>query len=262
MNARDVAGWLAAVSMFGVAACGAAKAPVAGIDYGAEDAEPSKADSATRPASLDPIALDVVTRSTLDAQHRFRGFVFEGREGQRVNLYADGLGGIDTVLSLYKVSRRSGKAYGPPVVTNDDTEKASWVLLSNGAPNDLSSSAVRVRLPETRRYAIIVTTYRQRESGDVEVRLEASSTRCDAAAAARRFVFPNGVPEEGAVALELQSEAAATSYADPQGRTVRWLVREGETNAVQKWISGYNDLWAQRFEVSRSSCVVKVTAEH
>jgi hypothetical protein len=58
------------------------------------------------------------------------------------------------------------------------------------------------------------------------------------------------------------SEADGAAYRDPQGRTVRWLAKTAETATKVSYTGGVNDLWAQRFDVSKTTCAVTVTAEH
>ena len=255
------AGWIVAASLGLAAGCGG-KEPEAALDYGAEDAIESKADSVTRPATLVSIVLDRVARASLSATERYRGFVFTGRAGQRFDLFADGLGGLDTVLYIYKVSARTGRAYGGALVSNDDTSKATWTLLSNARPNPDSSSVSRFALPADGAYALVVTSYRQRGVGDVEVRVRPSSSRCDASGTARRFSFPSGITEEGEVGLEVGSVMEGERYADAQGRHVKWIAKDGEDAKVQRWVWGVNDLWAVRFTVDRATCATTVTGEH
>jgi hypothetical protein len=58
------------------------------------------------------------------------------------------------------------------------------------------------------------------------------------------------------------SEAEATSYQDPDGKQVWWLVAERDTVRTKSFVAGRNDLWAERFDIDRLSGVVTVTAEH
>lgn len=58
------------------------------------------------------------------------------------------------------------------------------------------------------------------------------------------------------------SEADGEAYRDPQGRTVVWLAKTSETATKVSYTGGVNDLWAQRFDVSKTTCGVTVTAEH
>lgn len=58
------------------------------------------------------------------------------------------------------------------------------------------------------------------------------------------------------------SEADGERYRDPKGRSVRWLAKTSETATKVSFTGGTNDLWAQRFDVSKSSCGITVTGEH
>lgn len=58
------------------------------------------------------------------------------------------------------------------------------------------------------------------------------------------------------------SEADGESYQDPQGRSVRWIAKTGETATEVRYTGGINDLWAQRFVVSKTTCGLTITGEH
>lgn len=58
------------------------------------------------------------------------------------------------------------------------------------------------------------------------------------------------------------NEHDAERYADPDGRHVAWLVPLGDDGLVKRFVSGRNDLWAQRFEIDRITGAITVTAEH
>lgn len=90
-------------------------------------------------------------------------------------------------------------------------------------------------------------------------RLWTPKPACDPDLAARNYALTGG---EGITAVELLTVAAAESYVDPAGASVHWLVRTAETSKTATFTSGINDLWAQRFDVSKSTCAITVTAEH
>lgn len=56
--------------------------------------------------------------------------------------------------------------------------------------------------------------------------------------------------------------AEAERHADPNGQHVAWLVAVEETASGKVFVSGRNDLWAQRFEVNKLTGAVTVLAEH
>jgi hypothetical protein len=120
------------------------------------------------------VAFGDVVRTTFTSTRRWRAYKFAGRTGQKVDLYLDGLRGLDTVLYLYKVSRVTGRPFGQPLAGNDDTENPGWTVRSNTRPNPLSSNVLAFTLPEDRNYALVATTYRQLYSGEAEVVVKAS----------------------------------------------------------------------------------------
>lgn len=58
------------------------------------------------------------------------------------------------------------------------------------------------------------------------------------------------------------SEAEAMRYHDPDDRSVVWLVRVDEGLLKNTYVSGRNDLWAQKFEIDKLSGELTVTGEH
>lgn len=58
------------------------------------------------------------------------------------------------------------------------------------------------------------------------------------------------------------SEAEAMRYHDPDDRSVVWLVRVDEGLLKNTYVSGRNDLWAQKFEIDKLSGALTVTGEH
>lgn len=65
-----------------------------------------------------------------------------------------------------------------------------------------------------------------------------------------------------AVFKVFRAEAEAMAYQDPDGREVSWLVRLEDGLLKSRYVSGRNDLWAERFEIDRLSGQVTVTGEH
>jgi len=54
----------------------------------------------------------------------------------------------------------------------------------------------------------------------------------------------------------------AERYQDPDGFQVSWLVPTGSTLLSKTFVSGRNDLWAQKFEIDRITGAVAILAEH
>lgn len=54
----------------------------------------------------------------------------------------------------------------------------------------------------------------------------------------------------------------AERYQDPNGNQVAWLVEVASTTLSKTYVSGRNDLWAQRFEIDKLTGAVAVLAEH
>jgi hypothetical protein len=151
-----------------LAACAAEEEKVqqAAPDYGAED---GKDDSAARPSSIEPIDLGQIETTDFTWRNQFRAFTFAGRTGQEIDLYVDGLDGLDTVLYLYKVSATTGRPFGRPLAANDDTAEPGWVVDTNPEPNPYSSNVTGFALPEDRDYALVATTFWQLYEGQAEV---------------------------------------------------------------------------------------------
>jgi hypothetical protein len=145
------------------AGCGAAtKAPIEAPDYGPESGPApadGKDDSATRPASMAALTPMVPMRTTFTSTSHWRAFKFSGSAGDSVDVYVDGLNGLDTVLYIYRISRVTGRPYYRPIAVNDDTSEQGWTVGSNRTFNPYSSSVSHVVLPEDRDYAVVVTTY-------------------------------------------------------------------------------------------------------
>jgi hypothetical protein len=146
---------------------GIGKDPSPAPFYGTE--EEGKADTARKPASTEPIAFGIVKTATFTPTEQFRAFTFSGAAGQLVDLYADGLDGLDTVLYLFRVSPQTGRPFGWPIAWNDDASDAGWMVGSNPEPNRWSSHVASFTLPELGSYALVVTTYWQLYDGAAEV---------------------------------------------------------------------------------------------
>jgi hypothetical protein len=180
-------GFLSVVGAVLAVGCGApeeGKVPQLGLDYGPEDAAveaAAKDDSATSPGSIVGIAFAEVKKSTFTRTKRWRAFRFAGREGQKVDLYLDGLRGLDMVLYLYKISRTTGRPFGQPLASNDDTTEPGWKIRGNSTPNPLSSKVAAFLLPENRNYALVATTYRQWYDGEAEVVVKEQPARMQCA---------------------------------------------------------------------------------
>lgn len=54
----------------------------------------------------------------------------------------------------------------------------------------------------------------------------------------------------------------AERYQDPDGFQVSWVVATGSTLLNKTFVSGRNDLWAQKFEIDRITGAVAILAEH
>jgi hypothetical protein len=54
----------------------------------------------------------------------------------------------------------------------------------------------------------------------------------------------------------------AERYQDPNGHQVAWLVEVASSTLSKTFVSGRNDLWAQKFEIDRVTGAVAVLAEH
>src|SRR5258706_3888529 len=81
----------------------AAKTALSAPDFGPEDGPADdKADSATAPKTTVELALGQVKTAYFTSTGHFRAFSFPGQPGQRVDLFVDGLDGLDTLLYLYK----------------------------------------------------------------------------------------------------------------------------------------------------------------
>lgn len=164
---------IAMVSVLGLslAACGgddahpSDKQEQLGVDFGDE----GKDDSVASPASIEAVSFGDVKTAEFTRMAKYRGYRFAGRTGQKVDMYVDGLSGLDTVLFLYKASATTGKPTGRPLVSNDDTANPGWILRSNTTANRYSSNVNDFALPADGNYVLLATTYNQAYSGRAEV---------------------------------------------------------------------------------------------
>ncbi len=244
-----------------LAGCAADKTPDPGPDFGSGD--DGKADSATRPASTEPLAIGTIVRTSFDASARYRAFLFEGKKSQRVDLYVDGLADLDTTVYLYRA--RAGKPIGRSLAYNDDTS-GSWIVSSNQAPNDLSSS-LRFYLPETGSFALVASTYDHAGVGAAEILIDTPRgtplTASQLLQRARAYAWAGPI-EPGYVRKVFATEAAAYAWQQanlPNGG-LEWLAHDGETILSARFVEGSNDLWSQRFDIDRVTGAVTVTHEH
>jgi hypothetical protein len=54
----------------------------------------------------------------------------------------------------------------------------------------------------------------------------------------------------------------AERYQDPRGRQVAWLVEVASSTLSKTYVSGRNDLWAQKFEIDKITGAIAILAEH
>ncbi len=180
MNSRWIFQSSLVALVIGTAACSSStqsKAPVAGPDLGSDETDSTTdADTVSNPASTESIAFGEIKKAKFSKTLQFRAFTFDGTVGQVIDAYADGLKELDTILYVYPVSRYTGHPFGYPIAQNDDTATADWTVRTNAHHNDVSSSVHNVKLPETRKYALVVTTYEQGYTGTAEVVVKAQAS--------------------------------------------------------------------------------------
>ena len=205
---------LTALSLL-VLACGEGKLLEPGLDYGPEDARLSaKDDSATSPASMGRLQVGAVLKTTFTTTSRWRAFKFAATAGEKLDVYVDGLRGLDTVAYIYNVSATTGRPYSRAIAKNDDTEAPGWTVGSNTAANPNSSSIVGFVPRYTRDYAVVVTTYQQAGRGTANVVVHRAQAAGSAFVSGSKGVFMdlNGLRVEiMKVRPELDAIAAATS---------------------------------------------------
>ena len=85
---------------------------------------------------------------------------------------------------------------------------------------------------------------------------------CDVLKAARDYYFTTTAPSADEVDLVFATTSEAETYADPQHRSVKWLVRTDKNTLAIGYTGGINDLWAQTFTVDTHTCKVTLTGEH
>jgi hypothetical protein len=199
-----------ALAMCAASACAGEKAPLPGPDYGPENG--GKDDSVNRPATLVPLAFDQVVRTTFTRTRHFRAFKFSGVAGQKIDLFVDGLDGLDTVLYLYRSSRYDGRPFGQPIAVNDDTGQPGWTLRSNSSANPTSSSVSSVQLHASRDHVLVASTYDPAATGAAEVRVSLSAGGGSGAAAwedTARATFVSLVQQPGTDYLSNTSHAVS-----------------------------------------------------
>ena len=231
-------------------ACSPAKLP----DSGPEFTEDGKTDSATRPITVEPITVGDTLTARFDASAHYRAYVFAGRRGAAVDLFVDGVGHLDTVVYLY--ATKNGKPAGRSLVYNDDTASHDWTT------NPLSSS-VHFVLPSDGSYALVASTYGHRGVGTAEVRVESAASGLSDAqilVLAKAAAWPGAVDADHVRKL-FDNEAAAYAWlqANMPTQSLQWLAYDGD--AVH-FVSGINDLWAQRFVIDRTTGAITITGEH
>jgi hypothetical protein len=89
-------------------------------------------------------------------------------------------------------------------------------------------------------------------------RLETPKPACDPQLLARAHAYLGDASD----LVQFRTVAEAERATDPNGGTVAWLVRTGETPTAVTFTSGINDLWAERFDIAKATCALTVTGEH
>jgi hypothetical protein len=93
---------------------------------------------------------------------------------------------------------------------------------------------------------------------------------------ARDIVLNKGVDTDGIARALVRAQLAgndgifktfatlteAENFRGPADKSVFWLVVTGETPATKSYVQGRNDLWSERFDISKSDGTVTVTAQH
>ncbi len=78
-------------------------------------------------------------------------------------------------------------------------------------------------------------------------------------AAAEAHAWPSR--DKGYVYRLFDTRAAAEAFGNTHGNS-RWIGRDGETATTSRFVSGFNDLWAEEFTVDKASLAITVTGEH
>lgn len=68
--------------------------------------------------------------------------------------------------------------------------------------------------------------------------------------------------DDETVFRKFATQAEAERAQDPDGKHVSWLVKTSDGLLSASYVSGKNDLWAQRFDVDKRTGAVTVTHEH
>jgi hypothetical protein len=112
-------------------------------------------DASRRPVLLGELSAGEVAEADLSPSQRYVGWTVVGREGVavRVEVGQVDADGVDPVALLYRANP-DGQPFGPAVAFDDDG-------------GDGLDAVVELRLPETRRYAIIVRAFDISASGRV-----------------------------------------------------------------------------------------------
>jgi hypothetical protein len=93
---------------------------------------------------------------------------------------------------------------------------------------------------------------------------------------ARELVLGKSVDVDGIAAARVQARLSgndgifktfatqheAERFRGPPDTSVFWLVVEGESATTKSFVQGCNDLWSERFDISKVDGSVVVTAEH
>ncbi len=87
-------------------------------------------------------------------------------------------------------------------------------------------------------------------------RLETPRPTCDPQLVARGYADPS------TDVVQFRTVAVAERAQAPDGEGLSWLVRTGESPTTVTFTSGRNDLWAQQFDIAKSTCAITVTHEH
>lgn len=91
-------------------------------------------------------------------------------------------------------------------------------------------------------------------------RLETSHPTCDVQAVARAKAYGGG--DDGEELRQFRTEDEAEHFHTTDETQNHWMVRSAESPTDVTFTSGMNDLWGQRFVVTKSDCSISVIAEH
>jgi hypothetical protein len=96
-------------------------------------------------------------------------------------------------------------------------------------------------------------------TADRVLRLWTPKPACDPQQVARAHWFHGG---EDVVDVEVTTAQEGETYVDSLGRTVHWLVRDAEDALSVEFVTGVNDLWAERIGIDKATCELTVLGEH